>query len=223
VTRPQRWLDCETTGLDLATRRAWDVAVIERRPDGVDVEHQWFLHAADIDLSTADPAALDIGGFWHRHPQAGYLRAGGSAITAPDRPGVHRAHTVLEAVAQLTAGAVVLGSGPWFDMMTLGPRMVERGITPAWYYHPDDVPAMVKGFLAGWVGMTDELRAARSDELVRAIGLDPDSYGRHTAIGDCRLFRDAYDVLARGGRTFQDERAAAAAAAHFASASGAAS
>lgn len=213
---PLVWLDCETTALPLR-RRAWDVAAIVRQPDGTDVEYQWFVHLADLDLPTADPTALEAGRFWQRHPQADHARVFGAPILAPDRPGVYRLAVVLDQLAPLVDGkARILGSAPWFDMMTVGPRMADRGIEPGWHYHPDDVPAMIKGFLAGWVGLTDELAHARSDDLCRAIGVDPDEYPRHTAIGDCRLFRDAYDVILRGGRALQDGLAASAAAQRFA-------
>lgn len=38
-----------------------------------------------------------------------------------------------------------------------------------------------------------------SDNLYKAVGIDPSKYARHTALGDCRLNRDIYRAIAGGG------------------------
>lgn len=73
-------MDCETTGLH-AGRTAWDVALIVHDCEDTDYRklrsgverHQFFVHPADLDWLTADPRALEIGGFWERHPHASQL------------------------------------------------------------------------------------------------------------------------------------------------------
>jgi hypothetical protein len=65
MTRPICALDCETDGLGWS-RAAWEVGLIRRTPDGHEVPKTMFL---DIDLKRADPKALEIGGFYDRHPR----------------------------------------------------------------------------------------------------------------------------------------------------------
>lgn len=200
ITNPVRytsieaWVDCETTSLRLPHRRAWDVAAIIRDNGGPDVEYQWYLHPADLLFHLADPEALRIGRFWERHPHASYLAAGGNPADAPDLPGVYRARIALQEVADLTAGrAIILGSNPSFDMATLEHGMGRWSITPSWHYHPEDVPTLIRGWLYGRGLPQPDQRT--SDAYCRAAGLDPDRYQRHTALGDCQLFRDASDVV----------------------------
>lgn len=196
------WLDTETTGLHPA-RRAWDIALIVRHPGEPDTEWQWYIHPDDLDLPNADPSALRIGGFWDRHPHAKYLRGGGKPFDAPKMPGVHRLYEVLPVIARETAKrAIILGSNPHFDIATLEPRLDNFSITPEWHYHPEDVPTLVKGWL---LGRGQPLPAGgKSDDYCRAVGIDPDQYQRHSALGDCRLFRDTYDAVTPGGRVNGD-------------------
>lgn len=181
------WVDTETTSLR-HDRRAWDIALIVRTPDG-DVEHQWFVDADDLDLGNADAAALRIGGFHQRHPQYN-VRVNTAEAEEWD---------VLTQVERYTRGAVLLGSHPAFDMNTLAPRMRACGICPSWYYHPIDVPTLALGVLLGR-GVRPPYRddgTVGSDAVCTAFGLDVGRYERHTALGDCRLFRDLYDAATR--------------------------
>lgn len=190
VKRPLVWIDTETTSLR-HDRRAWDIAAIVRTPTG-DEEHQWFVDADDLDLGGADLNALRIGGFHQRHPQ--YAAA---SVVTPEEEEWH----VLTQVEALTRGAVLLGSHPAFDMDTLSARMRACGLCPSWYYHPIDVPVLAWGVLLGrgvQVPARDD-GTAGSDDLCRAFGLDLDRYERHTALGDCRLFRDLYDAVQADG------------------------
>lgn len=180
--RPLVWIDTETTSLR-HDRRAWDVALIRRTPDG-DVEHQWFIVADDLDLGGADLAALRIGRFHQRHPQY----TGG---------GAEEEWALLDQVEELTRDAVLLGSHPAFDMDTLAPRMRANGVCPSWHYRPVDVPVLALGVLLGrgvQVPARDD-GTLSTDDVCRAFGLDVSGYERHTALGDCRLFRDLYNVV----------------------------
>ena len=206
---PRRvWMDTETTGLDL-TRRAWEVALIvrDRAIDAQDIEHQWFVHPADIDLEHADPKALEIGRFWDRHPHAPIIAAWREqGLTRPlgmlpHLRGVHRARYVATAVRNLTSGrAQIYGSHPSFDMITVEMMMADEGISPEWHYHPNDVPNLIEGWT---IGRDDNARALRipasrkSEDWCRIVGIEPNNYQRHTALGDCRLFRDAFDAMFR--------------------------
>lgn len=193
------FLDGETTGLHPG-RVPWEIGLITRTPAAdpydlpVDIERHWFIHAADLRWYERDDTALTIGRFWARHPHAGYLGNGGYPSGAPDLPDVVR---LGEAVAQFVTltrhRPVLVGSNPAFDTQYLEREALALGLTPGWHYHPDDVPAMIRGWLRGRGRPVPD--TWRSDDLCRAIGIDPARYARHTALGDCRMFRDAYDVI----------------------------
>ncbi|MFY1595456.1 hypothetical protein [Micromonospora sp. WMMD737] len=195
------WLDCETTRLD-ESRRPWEVAAIIRQPGHRDVEYHWFVDILDIDLTHANPVSLDIGRFWERHPQARWVTRTGDRVhlvhdvpgILPEPDGVYRESLMLTEVAELTAGqAVICGSNPAFDTGTLAPRMAHWDIEPGWHYHPEDVPGMARG----WLLAQGCAAPRKSDEIARACGLDPDWYDRHTALGDCRLFRDLHRIVSQ--------------------------
>ncbi len=177
------WLDCETTSTRPG-RRPWDIAVIRRPadadPDG-DTSYQVFIDRRDLDLADADLKALEIGRFYERHPEFG---AGGNVMRLAD---------ALHTIEGMLRGAVVLGSNPSFDTETLDPFMRGHAILPSWYYHPVDIPSMVEGWLRG--ARRPVPQPPKTDPLIRAIGIDPDSYPRHTALGDCQLFRAVYDTI----------------------------
>lgn len=181
------FLDTETTSLR-HDRRAWEIAVIVRREGHPDHEQTWLIDAGDLDLGKADPASLDISGFWERHP---YGRKTTHAVESEI--------WALKAVADLTAGMVIHGSNPSFDMELLAARMRARGLgEPRWHYHPVDVPTLAHGWLLG-AGKKVPRRPdgrVKSDDLSRACGVDPDRYGRHTALGDCRWLRDLHRAVA---------------------------
>lgn len=191
------FMDTETTGLDPTLRRAWEIALITRHPGEPDIEWQWFIDPIDLDWANADHTSLDFGRFWDRHPHGQYLKNGGHPAEALGLHQVFRLAAVLEAVARETRDrALILGSNPSFDTATLEPRMRDHGIVPGWHYHPEDVPTLAKGWL---LGRGHPLPAnGKSDDYCRAVGVDPDRYERHSALGDCRLFRDVYDVVTGG-------------------------
>lgn len=194
-------LDCETTRADLG-RRAWDIGLIT--PDGR--EYEWFVDIRDLDLPNADPVSLDIGGFWRRHPQASRVplvgNLDGIAVELPAEPPKRlprREAEVLAEVGELTDGVIVHGSNPDFDRYTLWPRMAFHGIEPRWYYRAEDVATLVRGYLTG-AGLPIPRRPdgkVKSDDLSRAVGIDPDRFGRHTALGDCRWMRAVREAVDR--------------------------
>jgi DNA polymerase III epsilon subunit-like protein len=188
--RPLVWIDTETTSLR-HDRRAWEIAVIVRRDGHPDHEQTWLVDANDLDLGNADPQALAVGRYYDRHPQAG--RSADRYVLPPPEL------NALIQVEEVTRGAVLLGSNPGFDTEVLGARMRANGICPSWHYHPIDVPTLALGVLLGRGEPVPyrEDGTVGSDDLCRAFGLDLAGYERHTALGDCRLFRDLYDAATR--------------------------
>lgn len=178
------FIDTETTSLR-PDRRAWEIGLIERTPDG-DAEHRWFVDADQLDLGNADPFALKIGGFYERHPE---YNGTVSAVLADEDYVLHR-------VERLTRGAHMVGAVPNFDAEVLGTRMRAHGIAPSWHYHLIDVEALAVGFLSAGDDLAENplLLPWSSDELTSRLGLSPvPAEERHTALGDARWARAIYD------------------------------
>lgn len=176
------FLDTEATSLR-ADRRAWEIGLIRRRPDGTEVERTWFVDWDDLDLGEADPASLRIGRFYGRHPQA--LRPG-TAICPSERQVMREVETYLR-------GSVVVGAVPWFDTELLGNRMRWHDTAPSWHYHLIDVESLA----AGALGLPQPWDF---DAILTTFGLAYAEDARHTAIGDARMARDLYDAVMGAGR-----------------------
>lgn len=101
---------------------------------------------------------------------------------------------VARAVDAITAGAIIAGSNPSFDMGRLEQLMDRFGITPSWHYHPLDIPSMAAGYMGlgrlaaqAISAIPSELSrplAWKSDDLSLGINVNPSDYARHTAMGD---------------------------------------
>lgn len=194
--------DTETTSLR-HDRRAWEIAIIARRPGHADIEHTWLIDADELDLGNADLMSLKIGRFHDRHPQYRLDRETNYTDVAEE----------IEAMMQIeavTRGAHIAGAVPNFDAEVLGNRMRDRGICPSWHYHLIDVEALAVGYLqssAAYGGspagsqreLTGSLTALPWDSgaLSRALGVDPDDFDRHTALGDAKWARAIYDVIVK--------------------------
>lgn len=194
------FIDTETTSLR-HDRRAWEIGIIART-NGKDVEHHFFIDTDGLDLGNADVMSLRIGRFYDRHPQ----------ITM-DEPRYHQPGSVedeievLSAVEAVTRGAHLVGAVVSFDADVLGQRMRANGICPSWHYHLIDVEAMAVGATAHAAardGSGREMAGSitvlpwKSEALSRALGVDPDEFERHTALGDARWAMAMYDAVMAG-------------------------
>lgn len=193
------FIDTETTSLR-RDRRAWEIGLIIRRNDR-DLEGRWFIDIDDLDLGNADLKSLEIGRFYERHPQ---MNGRESADVYVDEEA-----DALRRVEELTRGAHLVGAVPNFDADVLDRRMRAHGILPSWHYHLVDIEALAVGYLhaKGLPHWGDPEASAnetvlalpwRSTALYRAIGVDPDQYEAHTALGDARLVRGVYDAITEG-------------------------
>ena len=197
------FIDTETTSLR-HDRRAWEIGIIAR-DGGTDTEHTWLIDDDDLDLGNADVMSLKIGRFYERHPF-------GIAKRTETTPFTTCEYTVMLDVERITRGAHLVGAVVSFDADVLGQRMRAHGICPSWHYHLIDCEALAAGFLAGQfmacqqVGnpeadgpTVEEARTAippwKSDDLSRVIGVDPDDFDRHTALGDAKWARAIYDAV----------------------------
>lgn len=125
--RPLAAVDCETDGLHWS-RQAWEIAIVRRHADGNELTKVMLL---DIDLRRADPKALEIGGFYERHPRGIYLSTGRKPayreeLTSPEQAAqwVHR----------LTFGATLVGAQPHFDAHILARLLHAQGLQPSWHH-----------------------------------------------------------------------------------------
>ena len=207
---PIVFIDTETTGVHPG-RKVWEVAMIRRDASG-DTETEFFV---EVDLSDADPFGLNVGRFYERHPLGRYLSG-----RAPERyPDPFNSEMIDEEIAlplddaaaqiaRVTHGAHLVGAVPNFDADTLAPLLREHRLIPAWHYHLIDVEALAVGWLEG------QAAAARaeidnsitsgmalpwnSEDLSRAVGVDPERFDRHTALGDAKWARAIYDAVTGG-------------------------
>lgn len=189
-------------------------------PKWEDTEHLWRIYP---DLSKADPAALTKNQFYPatedmRIPGVGNVQTGHVCDLAADscpqlrhlggeeRP-LHwsPAVRVAKTVARMIDGAVVVGANPYFDRDFLRPFLAQHGHAYTAHYRPVCVTGVGFGFLQGQRGRDGDLASVpeldwplSSDQVSRALGVNPDDYDRHTALGDCRWVAAQWDVITGG-------------------------
>lgn len=200
--------DSETDGVH-AGRQPWEVAFIRREPDGSERRTQFFV---DIDLSTADPFGLKVGGFYERHPLGRWI-AGDPMYRNSNRPvpgslSFKSRREAAGTVARWTHGAHVVGAVPSFDTFTFEPLLRNAGLTPSWHYHVVDVEALAVGWLNGRADLNRAYDIGggsadprlpihppyKSDDLSHMLGIDPNQYARHEALADAEWALAIYDV-----------------------------
>lgn len=174
MSAPLVILDTETTSLR-RDRRAWDIGMIRLDHTGM---RELGIYVTDVDLSNADPMSLNIGRFYQRHLV--YRARPGSGDGNDAMPEAEAS----KLVEQWTRGAHIVGAVPNFDTEVLGDMLYRHKLCPAWHYHLQDVETLAAGYLLG----RGEAPALpwKSEDLSRAVGVDPDGFDRHTALGDCR-------------------------------------
>ena len=197
---PIVFLDTETCGLDV-TDPIWEVAAVRRDPDGTETEYHAFVwhdvraaerlpesFRADHDARYRQDMAVTPFGM------VDDLRL----MFAPPEDYRQRAHV---------AGAV-----PSFDTERLGRLFRAQWADVPWHHHLIDVETLAVGWLRGRrhaLVVEGTIPADSpafppppwdSDDLSRAIGVDPDQYARHTAMGDIRWAMAIYDAVMGGAR-----------------------
>jgi len=93
----------------------------------------------------------------------------------------------------------VVGAVPNFDTERLWKLIssVRADRSAPWHHHLIDVENLVVGALAGR-GPIDP--PWESDTLSRMVGVNPDDFARHTAMGDVRWAMAIYDAVMGGAR-----------------------
>jgi DNA polymerase III epsilon subunit-like protein len=97
------------------------------------------------------------------------------------------------------------GMVPSFDASRLEAISRHFGVEPLHHYHLKDVENIAIGWLHGRAAAGDKDAQAKlaldlenSDELSRAVGVDPEQFARHTAMGDCRWTRAIHGTVTGG-------------------------
>lgn len=188
------FIDTETTGLDPEQHEIWEVALILREyivikhPDAweqTERSYTWFL---PVDLSKADPYALTVGKFYERHPLF-------QAKLGPDDPTTTRLDQFAKLFSKLTHGVHLIGAITGFDVERLARLLRANGGCPGWHYHVLCIESMVLGWLHGQENQPDIGFPWKGEELVKATGVNPDLFKKHTALGDAEMVRQVYDKI----------------------------
>jgi hypothetical protein len=184
LVSPLVFLDVESTGLDPVRDEVWEVAAVRYEPDGrVTFNHSWFVeHSLHRTALLPAPFRADHDARYDAR------RAMTQEQTAAVLVDVFRPHVGAEGPVR----PHLVGAVPSFDEAFL--RRLLKGSSP-WHYHLVDVETLAVGFLAGedpgaWQPPW------RSDDLTRALGLEPPAPGvRHTAMGDVDWTIAVYDAV----------------------------
>ena len=224
------FVDVESTGLDPDRHEIWEVGLIVRDegvPDDAgavreDAEYVWQL---PVNLGRADAVALNIGRFHERRwPDERADRETDTRWVGPYAwEGLERAQEErvvpdcwvgrwCRRFAELTWGAHLVGAVPSFDEERLRRLLRANGACPGWHYHLIDVEALAVGWLCGggprrrtpegaFTGLGDPPALPwDSRALSRAVGVEPDQYDAHTALGDARWAKALFDAIMGGHR-----------------------
>lgn len=221
------FVDCETTGLEPDRHEIYEVGLILRDHDQADrdQEYRWWL---EVDLAKADPNALKVGRYFDRQPML-HLTCAWEPDRDTGLIGLKKRAVghleVADSVMRYTAGAHLVGAVPSFDAAFLSRLLRANGCCPAWHYHLVDVEALAAGHLAGQRWLAEKMGVSAEDrsdgavwartatkaaeiapppwdstDLSRAVGVEPQDFERHTALGDARWARAIYDKVVGDGQ-----------------------
>lgn len=216
------FVDTETTGLDPDKHAIWEVALIlpdarefvwqfpvdemTADPFALNIGRYWERHW-DTENDVHAISAL-----WHaddpKKSRRTYYPEEGRAI-APSAQWCR-------VFRDLTAGSHLCGAVPSFDEERLRRLLNRNGVLHRWHYHLVDVEALAAGYIAakcegeaadGTRGTVPEIRPDgsinhidgrppwKSESLSRAVGVNPDDFDRHTALGDARWAKAIYEAV----------------------------
>lgn len=99
-------------------------------------------------------------------------------------------------IDDITRGAHIIGAVPNFDTERLTKLLRRNSIEPAWHYHLIDIENVVVGYLAAGGKLVSP--PWKSDQLSAAVGVDPNDFQRHTAMGDVKWTMAQWDAVMGG-------------------------
>ena len=214
VVHDRRWMDIR--GLDTSAFEFMPSGPGWAVPEVQPYEWTWML---PVDLGRADPKALAIGRFHERHPQG--VEKSFRVLSEQEfarLPKVTPLEDFAYQFAALTRGLHLAGAVVSFDEERLRKLLKANGACPEWHYHLCDVENLAAGALGTIVSLAhlngyalaerrehepipiEDLAAIirppwDSAELSRQIGVDPDKFDRHTALGDARWAKAQYEAV----------------------------
>jgi DNA polymerase III epsilon subunit-like protein len=184
---PLLFLDTETTGLG-RDDEVWEIAAVLRDDNGERTFHAFIDH--DEGKAAALPEPF----------RANYLARYNERVAITPRDAV-------AVLSEMCAGRPqVVGAVPSFDTVRLERMALRFGVKLGWHYHLIDVENVVLGYLLAErpkaltidrLSMINDAltRPWKSDKLSRALGVNPDDYPRHTAMGDVRWVMAQWDMV----------------------------
>ncbi|MCT7373202.1 hypothetical protein A7R75_29870 [Mycolicibacterium llatzerense] len=185
------FMDTETLGVHIDAP-IWELAAIRRRADGTETElHMFIQHHPNPWVD--DPKFPDS--FKDDYRARYDERSSWSDDDAAWR------------LMEFMAGRPhVVGAVPNFDTERIAHQLLRpNGFAEPWHHHLIDVENLAVGFIAGraMMGDLDSGLAMpdlpwNSNDLSRAIGVDPDEFDRHTALGDVRWVKAQFDAIMGG-------------------------
>ncbi len=202
------FMDTETLGLDIDAP-VWEFAAIRRGPlgpngDVVERElHIQIQHHAEPWLTGPDALPEQFAADYRARfdPSDAYGQSGAAQVIASFLSG--RPH--------------IIGAVPSFDTERIRHQLLRpNGIPDPWHYHLIDVENVVMGYLHGVAARAiDEARMRgeepdpvlvnrsgppyKSDDLSRAVNVNPEQFDRHTAMGDVLWTRAQWDAVTTSG------------------------
>lgn len=187
------FLDTETLGLDINSP-IWEVAAIRRR--AVDQEDGLFE-------SGEPPYIEETLHLFIQHDPDGWLDdlpdefAADYRARYDDEKAFSRQGAAHSIASFLGGRPHIVGAVPSFDTQRISHQLLApRGIVDPWHYHLIDVENVVVGYLAAKGEMIPP--PWKSDQLSAAVGVDPEGFDRHTAMGDVRWTMAQWDAVMGG-------------------------
>ncbi len=163
------FVDVETTGLDVRIHHLWEIGIVN-----ADNQFSWQVRP---DLTYATPRALEVGRYYERFNHDDQVHRGGRMQLAKE-------------LSRLLAGKTLVGVNVSFDAQFLAKFLDGYRHCAPWHYRLVNI----RDLIVGCYGL-DHLDDS-TDTLSRLVGVDPDDYARHTAVGDALWTRAMYDAVA---------------------------
>lgn len=182
------FMDTETLGLHLDSP-IWEFAAIRRSVNTgapgciVETELHMFIHH-------------DLNPWFDELPaefQADYTKRFDGETALEQNEAAYRIHEFLADRPH------IVGAVPNFDTERISHQLLHPNwLSDPWHYHLIDVENVAVGYLAS----RGELLAPpwKSDQLSAAIGVDPERFDRHTAMGDVLWIQAQWDAVMRPRR-----------------------
>lgn len=200
------FMDTETLGLELDSP-IWEFAAIRRNEKTGEDDAQMHLFINhNPDRMSVDLPEQFVADYEKRWAQAQEQ----SRVTQP-------ANAAALISAFFAGRPHVVGAVPNFDTERIARQLLRpRGYGEPWHYHLIDVENLIVGYLHGVAARAiDEAKLRgeeplpflqarsmalpwKSDDLSRSVGVHPNDFERHTAMGDVLWVKAQYDAVTGG-------------------------